>query len=51
LEIMREIEPSIGENIFSVLSVDASLASRTSLGGTAPARVLEAVKAARRKYL
>jgi argininosuccinate lyase len=51
LEVMREIEPSISEDVFSVLSVDASLASRTSLGGTAPERVREAVKAARRRYL
>ena len=51
LEVMQEIEPSIGEDVFSVLSVEASLASRTSPGGTAPERVREAVKAARRRYL
>jgi argininosuccinate lyase len=32
-------EPRITEAVFDVLSVDASVASRTSFGGTAPARV------------
>ena len=38
---MRAEEPGITEDVFGVLSVDASVASRTSLGGTAPARVAE----------
>jgi argininosuccinate lyase len=36
---MQKEEPHITEDVFSVLSVDASLASRTSYGGTAPANV------------
>ncbi|HEX5509045.1 MAG TPA: argininosuccinate lyase [Pseudolabrys sp.] len=39
LETMREIEPRIGEDVFSVLSVDRSVKSRLSYGGTAPRNV------------
>ena len=39
LDDMREVEPGITAEVFSVLTVDASVASRTSLGGTAPANV------------
>lgn len=41
LEDMRSVEPGITPDIFSVLTVDASVASRTSYGGTAPANVAE----------
>jgi argininosuccinate lyase len=41
LAAMQAVEPRITEGVFSVLGVDASVASRTSYGGTAPARVLE----------
>lgn len=41
LAAMQAIEPRITADVFSVLGVDASVASRTSYGGTAPARVLE----------
>jgi argininosuccinate lyase len=36
---MQIVEPRITEAVFSVLVVDASVASRTSQGGTAPANV------------
>jgi argininosuccinate lyase len=36
---MQAVEPRITEDILSVLTVEASLASRTSFGGTAPANV------------
>jgi len=36
---MQEIEPAITAEIFAVLSVENSVASRTSLGGTAPVNV------------
>ena len=36
---MQAEEPGITADIFAVLTVDASVASRTSLGGTAPANV------------
>ncbi len=39
LEEMRGVEPGITAEVFSVLTVDASVASRTSHGGTAPANV------------
>jgi argininosuccinate lyase len=38
---MQDVEPQITEDVFSVLSVDASVASRTSYGGTAPSNVAE----------
>ncbi len=39
LKDMQTIEPRITADVFSVLSVDASAASRTSYGGAAPANV------------
>ena len=36
---MQAVEPGITEDVFGVLTVDASVASRTSYGGTAPANV------------
>jgi argininosuccinate lyase len=39
LEEMQQEEPRITADVFSVLTVDASVASRTSYGGTAPANV------------
>ena len=41
LEQMQAEEPGITQDMFSVLTVEASVASRTSYGGTAPARVAE----------
>jgi len=43
LDKMQAIEPRITEAVFEVLSVEASVASRTSYGGTAPVRVREQV--------
>ena len=45
LDDMQAEEPGITADVFGVLTVDASVASRTSLGGTAPANV--AAQAAR----
>ncbi len=39
LGAMQSIEPGITEDVYSVLTVPASVASRTSFGGTAPANV------------
>ncbi|MEE2691429.1 MAG: argininosuccinate lyase [Pseudomonadota bacterium] len=39
LEDMQAIEPRITQDVFSVLTVDASVASRKSFGGTAPENV------------
>jgi len=38
---MQKIEPGIMQDVFSVLTLEASVNSRMSLGGTAPARVKE----------
>jgi argininosuccinate lyase len=48
LDALQAIDPRIDDRVFGVLSVDASVASRTSFGGTAPTRVREAIAAARR---
>ncbi len=45
LEELRSVEPRIHEGVREVLSLEASLASRRSLGGTAPALVAEAARA------
>ena len=45
LATMRSVEPAISDDVFSALTVEASVASRTSLGGTAPSLV-----AARAQY-
>ena len=51
LEAMRAVEPRIAEDVFAVLGVENSVASRTSQGGTAPDNVRRAVAAARERYL
>jgi len=38
---MQGVEPGITADVFSVLTVEASVASRTSYGGTAPANVAD----------
>jgi argininosuccinate lyase len=38
---MQSVEAGITDNVFSVLTVEASVASRVSYGGTAPANVAE----------
>jgi argininosuccinate lyase len=43
LSEMQKVEPAITKDIFGVLSLDASVASRLSFGGTAPARVKEQI--------
>jgi argininosuccinate lyase len=41
---MQRVEPRITKDVFSVLSVDRSVRSRTSYGGTAPANVAREAK-------
>ncbi len=48
---MQSIEGRITQGIFSVLTAEASAASRTSFGGTAPANVIAAAQAARERFL
>jgi len=47
LDELRAIDARIGEAALARLSVESSVAARTSAGGTAPERVIEAVAAAR----
>ncbi|MHA6721733.1 argininosuccinate lyase [Sphingomonas sp. RS2018] len=44
---LQVIDPRIDDRVYGVLTVDASVASRTSFGGTAPVRVRAAIAAAR----
>jgi argininosuccinate lyase len=41
---MQSVEPRITAAVFEVLTVEASVASRTSYGGTAPANVAAAAQ-------
>ncbi|MEM9104226.1 MAG: argininosuccinate lyase, partial [Pseudomonadota bacterium] len=43
LDALQKISPAITSEVYSVLSVEASLASRTSFGGTAPLNVREQI--------
>jgi len=47
IEILREIDARIDDRVFDVLSVEASVNSRTSYGGTAPVRVREQIAKAK----
>src|SRR5438309_10773669 len=47
IDVLREIDERIDPRVFDVLSVDASVRSRTSYGGTAPERVREQIAAAK----
>jgi argininosuccinate lyase len=48
---MQRLEPRITAAVYDVLTVEKSVASRTSFGGTAPANVAAAAKEARRRFL
>jgi argininosuccinate lyase len=47
LDALQAIDERIDERVFNVLSVDASVRSRTSYGGTAPERVREQIAKAK----
>jgi argininosuccinate lyase len=47
LNELQDYSNSIAEDVFSVLTLDGSVASRNHIGGTAPEQVLAAVKRAR----
>ena len=51
IDDLRKFEPRITEDVYSVLSTEASVASRTSFGGAAPDRVLAAIDDARQRFL
>ena len=48
---MQKIAPAITDEVFSVLGVAESVASRTSAGGTAPDNVRQAVELAKARFL
>ena len=48
---LRKFAPGVGKDVFSVLTLEGSAAARDHVGGTAPARVRAAVKAARRRLV
>jgi argininosuccinate lyase len=48
LEQLKEIDERLDQRVFEVLSVDASVRSRASYGGTAPERVREQIAAAKK---
>jgi argininosuccinate lyase len=48
---MQKIDARITKAVFAVLHPTQAIASRTSFGGTAPVRVKQAVKQARKNYL
>jgi argininosuccinate lyase len=51
LREMQAVEPRITSDVFSVLGVEASAASRKSYGGTAPDNVRAQAASARERFL
>ncbi len=48
---MQKVHPKITKDIFKAIDIDACVARRVSLGGTAPTRVRAAMKAAKKAWL
>ena len=48
LEQLQGVDQRIGNGVFAVLSLDASVKTRTSFGGTAPSAVRKRIEAARK---
>lgn len=48
---MQAIHPKITNDIFAAIAIDTCVARRTSFGGTAPARVREALVAAKKAWV
>src|SRR5215203_807443 len=48
---MQAVEPKIDRDVYRVLTVEASVNARKSLGGTAPSNVVRAVAEARKRFL
>ena len=51
LDTMQAVEAGIDESVYDVLSIERSIAARTSYGGTAPENVRRAAAAARERFL
>jgi argininosuccinate lyase len=47
LEELREFSPLVAEDVYEALSLEQTLATKSQAGGTSPARVREALSAAR----
>ena len=47
IDVLRGYSPLVGEDVYSVLSAEGSVASRNHIGGTAPAQVRLAVARAK----
>jgi argininosuccinate lyase len=48
---LKSVESGINQGVYSVLSIDASVGSRASYGGTSPERVRQSITAARSRFL
>ena len=48
---LQAFSPLVGEDVFGVLTLEGSLASRNHIGGTAPNQVRAAVARFRKKFL
>ena len=51
LNDMQRVHSAITKNVYKAIAIDACVARRTSLGGTAPSRVRAAIAAAKKEYL
>jgi len=51
LEAMKIVDPRITEEVREILTLEASVSSRTSEGGTAPSQVQAALTAAKERFL
>lgn len=49
LDELKGFSDNVGADVFDVLTVEGSVAARDHVGGTAPARVREAIAAARER--
>ena len=47
LEELRSVVPEVGEDVYGALTLEQALASKAGIGGTAPSRVVEALRMAR----
>jgi len=49
IEVLQGFSPTIGPDVYAILTLDGSVAARNHVGGTAPEQVREAIKRARRR--
>jgi len=51
LDVLQRFSPLIGDDVYGVLTLDGSVASRNRAGGTAPEQVRSAIRAARARLI